>query len=291
MDAIKQYELNFYKQLEQEEYDNDNLFSLKSVNFIPSITKKYLTKNKYSRPGTKRSKTTKIAWHYTGGAKVPAINTWKYFESLKNGVKVNGKYIYASSQYIIGLNGEIYQLMPNTEIAYTTNQANSYSIGIECSHINNNGEYTEEEYRSMVWLGVELAKEYKLNPKTDFIRHYDVTEKWCPMWFVKHPTAWTQFKQDCYDVLHGKDLDVVLGNTQEIQNRKNYNFKTTCKVVNVNDYLNVRDSRPIDGKLGDKLFEIPLGEKLTIGYVLNDWAYIEYKGKNGFVNIKYLQIV
>lgn len=257
----------------------------------PTITKKYLTKNKYSRPGTKRSKTTKIAWHYTGGAKVPAINTWRYFEGLKEGVKVNGRYVYASSQYIVGLNGEIYQLMPDTEIAYTTNQANAYSIGIECSHINNDGEYTEIEYRSMVWLGVVLAKKYGLNPKTDFIRHYDVTEKWCPMWFVKHPSAWKQFKQDCYDVLHGKDLDIVVGNYEEIKNRKDYNFQTTCEVVNVKTVLNVRASRPVDGTLGEKLFDIPLGDTLKLGYVLNNWAYIDYKGKNGFVNIKYLKIV
>ena len=28
------------------------------------------------------------------------------------------------------------------------------------------------------------------------IRHYDVTEKICPKYFVDHPDAWEQFKKD-----------------------------------------------------------------------------------------------
>lgn len=28
------------------------------------------------------------------------------------------------------------------------------------------------------------------------IRHYDVTEKLCPLYFVDHPEAWEQFKAD-----------------------------------------------------------------------------------------------
>ena len=287
IDGTKQNELDFYESLERESHG----FSISAVNTMPVITKKYLTKNKFSRPGTKRSRTTKIAWHYTGIAKVPAINTVKYFENLKAGIKVNGKYTYASSQYVIGLNGEIYQLMPDEEIAYTTNQANSYSIGIECAHLNANGEYTDAEYRSMVWLGVQLCKKYGLNPLKDFIRHYDVTGKFCPMWFVKHVDAWKQFKQDCYNVLCGKDLDIVLGNFEEIKNRHSYDFKTTCEVVNTSTGLNVRDSRPVNGELGEILFTIPTGGRLQIGYVINNWAYMLYKGKNGFVNIKYLKIV
>jgi N-acetylmuramoyl-L-alanine amidase CwlA len=30
----------------------------------------------------------------------------------------------------------------------------------------------------------------------DVIRHYDVTGKDCPKYFVEHEDAWTQFKED-----------------------------------------------------------------------------------------------
>ena len=40
-----------------------------------------------------------------------------------------------------------------------------------------------------------LCRELDLKPK-DVIRHYDITEKACPKYFVDHPDAWEQFKKD-----------------------------------------------------------------------------------------------
>lgn len=168
----------------------------------PNVIKKFITKNKYSRPGTKRSRTTKIAWHYTGQHDVPAKNTVSYFSNVvANGYKVNGRYIYASSHYVMGLEGEIYYIVPEEEIAYTTNSANYYSIGIECATTGSDDHYTEKEYESMVKLGAYLADKYGLDPRKDFIRHYDVTGKICPRYFVNNLRAWKKFKQDCYDYL------------------------------------------------------------------------------------------
>lgn len=255
----------------------------------PDVIKKFISKNKYSRPGTKRSKTTKIAWHYTGQADIPAKNTVSYFTNVVSaGYKVNGKYIYASSHYVVGLDGEIYYIVPEDEIAYTTNSANAYSIGIECTTSGSDDHYPDKEYKAMVKLGAYLADKYNLNPKTDFIRHYDVTKKICPRYFVNNPKKWTQFKQDCYDELHKTSSTT---NTKKLENKKSYEFKTKCKVVDVKKWLNVRNSRPVNGKLGEYLFNVPLGEEVSVGYVLDDWAYVEYKNKYGFANIKYLQIV
>lgn len=190
------------------------------------ITKKFITKNKYSRPGTKRARTTKIAWHYTGIHDVPAINTVNYFSNVvRNGYKVNGKYIYASSHYVVGLKGEIYYIVPEDEIAYTTNSANYYSIGIECATTGSDDHYTDEQYKAMVELGADLAKRYNLNPKKDFIRHYDVTNKVCPRYFVNNPTAWKKFKQDCYDLLHKKTTTTT--KTQYLRVLKDVNIHKT----------------------------------------------------------------
>ena len=178
----------------------------------PVVIEQFIKKNVFSRPGTKRNRTTKIAWHFTGQHDVAAKNTVSYFSNvLRNGYKVNGKYVYASSHYVMGLEGEIYYIVPENEIAYTTNKANSYSIGIECATTGLDDHYTDEEYKSMVKLGAYLACKYKLDPRKDFIRHYDVTRKICPKYFVNNVKAWEQFRLDCYNYMKGlvKEKDVI----------------------------------------------------------------------------------
>ena len=158
---------------------------------MPNMIKQFMKINKYGRPGTKRRKTTKIAWHFTGQHDVPAKNTVSYFSNVvANGYKVNGRYIYASSHLVIGLNGETYHIVPFDEIAYTTNDANYYSIGVECATTGSDDHYTDEEYVSMVKTGAWLAQTRKLDPRKDFIRHYDVTGKICPRYFVNHKDKW-----------------------------------------------------------------------------------------------------
>ena len=91
----------------------------------PVIVEKWQKKNKYGRPGTKLNY-TKVAIHYTGQADVPGKNTVSYFNNVvANGYKVNGRYIYASSHFVIDLDGTIYQLIPLNEICYATTAANS----------------------------------------------------------------------------------------------------------------------------------------------------------------------
>ena len=138
------------------------------------IQQALLTKNNYSRPGAKRSKTTKIAVHYVGNANSKAINNRNYFENLKDTHTT-----YASSHYIVGLDGEVIQCVPDDEVAYTTNSANTYSIGIECCH-GTDGTFNSKTRSSLVELVAMLLKKYNLTSE-DIIRHYDVTGKLCPI--------------------------------------------------------------------------------------------------------------
>lgn len=167
------------------------------------IDKQYLTINPYSRPGTKRSKTTKIAWHYIGNANSSAQANRNYFNNLATTKKT-----YASSHYIIGLYGEIIACVPEDEIAYTTNDANSYSIGIEMCHPTGDGKFNKATYDSAVELGVDLCKRYKLDPTKDFIRHYDVTGKKCPLYWVNCPSEWEKFKKDVYNKLNNQKVKI-----------------------------------------------------------------------------------
>ena len=42
-------------------------------------------------------------------------------------------------------------------------------------------------------LTAELCKYYRLDPETDVIRHYDVTGKECPLYYVENPQEWEMF--------------------------------------------------------------------------------------------------
>nr|DAO35024.1 MAG TPA: N-acetylmuramoyl-L-alanine amidase [Caudoviricetes sp.] len=272
----------------------------------PEMIEKFMKINKYGRPGTKRRRTTKIAWHFTGQHDVSAKNTVSYFSNVvANGYRVNGRYIYASSHLVMGLEGEIYHIIPFNEIAYTTNSANAYSVGVECATTGSDDHYTDKEYVSMIKTGAWLAKLYGLDPRKDFIRHYDVTGKICPRYFVNHKSQWEQFKLDCYNYMIGKLKESNIRNCtngkgnsvigeekvvdKTIEDKKAYNVQ--AKVINCTT-LNVRDTRPDkNGNLGKVKFVLKKGEIVTIGYSLNGWVSVYTNTDYGFVNKKYLEII
>lgn len=157
------------------------------------IKQMLLTPSKFTRPQTK-IKPTAIAWHYVGNPNTSALANRNYFESLKVGKKNSkGNYIYASSNFIIGLDGEIIECIPVGEKSFCTNQANGYTISVECCHPDGTGKFTETTYKSMVWLGKYLMQKYSIKNN---IRHYDVTGKTCPKWFVTNPSEWEKFKKE-----------------------------------------------------------------------------------------------
>ena len=77
------------------------------------IQDKLLTINSYSRSGEKQNKIEKIVVHWVGNAGSSAIANRNYFENLKDSHKT-----YASSHYVIGLNGEIIRCIPENEVAF-----------------------------------------------------------------------------------------------------------------------------------------------------------------------------
>ena len=173
----------------------------------PKVIEKWQKKNKYGRPGTSLNY-TKVAIHYTGEADVPGYKTVSYFNNtVSNGCRVNGRYIYASAHYVIDLDGTIYQLIPLNEICYATNSANAYAVGIEVATTGKDNHYTDATYKSMVHLCAWLCDHKGLNPKKDIIRHTDVVGrayKLCPIYMVLNPKKYEQFRLDCYNLAKGK---------------------------------------------------------------------------------------
>lgn len=140
------------------------------------IKEMLLTPNKYSRPQTPLEQIKKIAVHYVGNPGTSAEANRNYFENCR----ITGTYV--SSHFVIGLKGEIIQCIPLTEIAYCTNQANTYSISIECCHPNDTGKFNPSTEKSLAELCAYLLQKYNLTAD-DIIRHYDVTGKQCPLYW------------------------------------------------------------------------------------------------------------
>lgn len=153
-----------------------------------SIQHQFLTVNPYSRSGDKLGRIKGVVIHYTANPGSTAQNNRDYFENLKDKHTTS-----VSSHFIIGLQGEVIQCVPLNEIAYASNNRNSDTISIECCHPDISGKFNDKTYKSLQTLVKSLMDTYHLN-SNDIIRHYDVTGKNCPKYFVEHEDEWTQFK-------------------------------------------------------------------------------------------------
>ena len=156
----------------------------------PDINVQLLDVNAYSRPGMETETITGIVIHYTANPGSTAQENRDYFNSLQYSHATE-----ASSNFIVGLDGEIIQCVPTWEVAYASNERNTDTVSIECCHPDASGKFTDETYRSLVQLTAWLCVKFGLTEE-DVIRHYDVTGKNCPKYFVEHEDAWDEFRQN-----------------------------------------------------------------------------------------------
>ena len=146
----------------------------------PDIDVQLLDVNPYSRPGS------------------TAQDNRDYF----NGLQYSGQ-TEASSNFIVGLDGEIIQCVPTWEIAYASNERNADTVSIEVCHPDETGKFTDATYRSLVQLTAWLCVKFDLK-EDQIIRHYDVTGKNCPKYFVENEDAWEMFKDNVWDAVQKK---------------------------------------------------------------------------------------
>ena len=139
-----------------------------------------------ARTGTELSDIKNIVIHYVGNPKTTAQNNRDFFD--KDDTKV-------SSHFVVGLNGEIIQCVPLYEKSAASNERNRDSISIEVCHPDASGKFNTETYNSLVKLTAWLLNETGLNEE-NVIRHYDITGKLCPLYFVEHEDKWNDFKSD-----------------------------------------------------------------------------------------------
>lgn len=154
---------------------------------IPSwIDQELIDLDGAARDGTPITRVRDIAIHYVGNPDTTAMANRNYFN--QPGVEV-------SSHFIVGLEGEIIQCVPLGEKSAATNQRNSDTISIEVCHPDETGKFNDQTYASLIKLCAWLCDELNLD-EDNLIRHYDVTGKLCPLYYVEHEDAWQQLKED-----------------------------------------------------------------------------------------------
>jgi N-acetylmuramoyl-L-alanine amidase len=167
-----------------------------------------LTPNQWSRPQIKLKQVKGLVVHYVGNPGTSAMFNRNYFENRKH--VHNG---YGSAHFIVGLSGEIISCIPVLEVAYHCGEdkqhgflytdfarerfgtwPNSCTLSIEMCHLDKAGVFAPATLFKTEMLCACLCEEFDLDPISDMIRHYDITHKICPRWFVDHPEYFEQFK-------------------------------------------------------------------------------------------------
>lgn len=143
-------------------------------------------KHNTARSGKKLDDVKNIVVHYVGNPGTSAQNNRDYFD--KDSTEV-------SSHFLIGLEGEIIQCLPLYERSAASNHRNHDTISIEVCHPDETGQFSEATYASLIKLSAWLLEVAELDAE-DIIRHYDITGKLCPLYYVEHEDAWKTFIKD-----------------------------------------------------------------------------------------------
>ena len=144
-----------------------------------------------SRRGTSLSDINDIVIHYVGNPGTSAQANRNWYANPSSTV---------SSHFIVGLKGEIIQCIPLHEKSSASNHRNSDTISIEVCHPDASGKFNAATYDSLVDLTAWLVDSCGL-AADNVIRHYDVTGKECPRYYVRNEDAWNQFKADVKEKL------------------------------------------------------------------------------------------
>ena len=164
------------------------------LNNLNWIEQDFLPVNRFSRPGTALDTINGIVIHNIGNPNTTALQNRNYFANV-----VPREEIFASSHFIICLDGSVIQCVPVDEIAYASNARNADTLLIEVCHPDETGRFNEESYETAIRLTAWLCIRYGLSSE-DVIRHFNVEResgpKECPRYFVVNEDAWEQFRVD-----------------------------------------------------------------------------------------------
>ena len=193
-----------------------------------TITDKTIPVNNYNRPGVKQVP-KRICVHYTGCAGSGAAALAKYFENVAKGVFKDNSSAWTSSQYVVGMLGEVVRIIPDKEIAYGASGKNQDVIHIEVCHADAGGEFSEAAVKALGELVRSLMSKYSI-PAERVVRHYDLTGKHCPLYYVDSKRWAALHKQ--ITAAPRKLYRVQVGAFSDPKNAENYAAKIRKKGFN-----------------------------------------------------------
>ena len=139
-----------------------------------------------SRNGYKLKGVKDIVVHYVGNPGTTAQQNHDFYAGNQSNV---------SSHFVVGLDGEIIQCIPINEWSAASNWRNNDTISIEVCHPDETGKFKKKTYSSLVKLVAWLENVCDID-ESHVIRHYDITKKECPRYFVQHEDKWKTFKKN-----------------------------------------------------------------------------------------------
>ena len=166
--------------------DRKRLEKLITIETPEYVTKDYIDIHDYARTGNKLDGINDIVIHYVGNPQTTAQNNRDYFNNPGTDV---------SSHFVVGLEGEIIECLPLDEISAASNHRNHDTISIEVCHPDETGKFNEITYSALVKLTAWLCSELDFSSE-NVIRHYDVTGKECPLYYVENPDEWERLLED-----------------------------------------------------------------------------------------------
>jgi len=208
---------------------------------ISSARIQHLPINPFTRPGWKRISTKAIDLHWNGNAGMNEFQLAQYFEDLsKQNPEDQVIDRFAGANYIVGAEAVI-EIVPPEEITYTAGadgersfytphakrifgkkytsywpdsfqpfrgvqralSPNFLTVSIEIVHPTESGEFDPIAVDRAVALTRDLAKKY---PKAVTMRHFDITEKLCPKYWVLYPAEWRSFQKRVFPELISEDV-------------------------------------------------------------------------------------
>lgn len=171
---------------------NNKVQKAKETEIPEWVDKQIIHKHSTARTGILLDDIKNIVIHYVGNPNTSAKNNRDYFNKPSTGV---------SSHFIVGLSGEVIQCVPIYERSAASNDRNKDTLSIETCHPDESGKFNQATYNSLVKLTAYLCYQFDLK-QNDVIRHYDVTGKNCPKYYVENEDEWENFKKDV-----GKAID------------------------------------------------------------------------------------
>lgn len=142
------------------------------------IYEKHLPANNGNNPNRKITPDT-IVVHYFGQPNVSADRLALCFQN-NNANDVSSNFVVDRSKII--------ECIPAGYMSYCVSSHNTHTINIECAHTAT-GQFDLRTIIHLRQIVRHLMKEFNI-PASRVVRHYDLTGKKCPMYYVDNPREW-----------------------------------------------------------------------------------------------------